>query len=204
MEIICEHGKVLKFSHLEIYRLFGVIMTIKRSLSLSLALTTTAILAACGGDNATDSANVTTKTEPVILYGKDSLVSITQLSSATTDTSTDTLPVAIGGATQIPYPLYPNGNKYRVGGENGLKIVLFETTDSFEEVDEFYRNLAQSEQMPRMLAMNDYVRYSTDSDDVDPWATNRPGIVIHQFNHDTERRAVGADQEALTNIILSF
>ncbi|MDB4223144.1 hypothetical protein N9850_05185 [Granulosicoccus sp.] len=178
-------------------------MTIKRSLSLGLALTTTALLVACGGDSTTDSASLTTKTEPVILNGKDAVVSVTQLNSATTETS-DTSPVAIDGATQIPYPVYPNGNKYRVGGENGLKIVLFETSDSFEEVDEFYRNLAQSEQMPRMLAMNDYVRYSTKSDDVDPWATYRPGIVIHQFNDDTERRAVGADEKALTNIILSF
>jgi hypothetical protein len=179
-------------------------MTIKRSLSLGLALTTTALLVACGGDITTDSANLTTKTEPVILNGKDAVVSVTQLNSATTLTTSDTSPAAIGGATQIPYPVYPNGNKYRVGGENGLKIVLFETSDSFEEVDEFYRNLAQSEQMPRMLAMNDYVRYSTASDDVDPWATYRPGIVIHQFNDDTERRAVGADEKALTNIILSF
>jgi hypothetical protein len=171
-------------------------MTIKRSLSLCLALTTSAMLVACGGDDASDMANMTTKTEPVLLGGQDTVVSVTQLNGA--------IPTAIDGATKIPYPLYPNGNKYRVGGENGLKIVLFETADSFEEVDEFYRNLAQSEQMPRMLAMNDYVRYSTESDDVDPWATYRPGIVIHQFNDDTERNAVGADQKALTNIILSF
>jgi hypothetical protein len=179
-------------------------MTIKRSLSLGLALTTTALLAACGGDSATDSVNVTTKTEPVIVHGKDTVVSVTQLNGATTDTSPSNLPVAIEGATQIPYPLYPNSNKYRVGGENGLKIVLFETADSFEEVDEFYRNLAQSEQMPRMLAMSDYVRYSTNPDDIDPWATYKPGIVIHQFNFNAERSAVGADQKALTNIILSF
>jgi hypothetical protein len=179
-------------------------MTIKRSLSLGLALTTTALLVACGGDSAKDSTNLTTKTEPVILNGKDAVVSVTQLNSATTQTSSDTTPVAIGGATQIPYPVYPNGNKYRVGGENGLKIVLFETSDSFEEVDEFYRNLTQSEQMPRMLAMNDYVRYSAAPDDVDPWATYRPGIVIHQFNDDAERSAVGANEKALTNIILSF
>lgn len=179
-------------------------MTIKRSLSLGLALTASAMLVACGGDNATDTANVATKTEPVLLSGQDTVVSVTQLNGAIADASSGAVPAAIDGATQIPYPLYPNGNKYRVGGENGLKIVLFETADSFEEVDEFYRNLAQSEQMPRMLAMNDYVRYSTDSDDVDPWATYRPGIVIHQFNDDTERSAVGADQKAITNIILSF
>jgi hypothetical protein len=179
-------------------------MTIKRSLSLGMALTTTALLVACGGDSATDSVKVTTKTEPVIVQGKDTVVSVTQLNGAATDTPANSLPVAIDGATQIPYPLYPNGNKYRVGGENGLKIVLFETPDTFEEVDEFYRTLAQSEQMPRMLAMSDYVRYSTNPDDVDPWATYKPGIVIHRFNDDAERSAVGADQKALTNIILSF
>lgn len=177
-------------------------MKIKRSLSLGLALTTTAILAACG--SATDSTDTISKTKSVLVHDKDTVVSVTQLKSTTTDVLTDDLSVAIDGATQIPYPLYPNGNKYRVGGENGLKIVLFETTDSFEEVDEFYRNLTQPENMPRMLAMNGYVRYSTESDDVDPWATYKPGIVIHQFNDDSERSAVGADQKALTNIILSF
>ena len=176
-------------------------MTIKRNLSLSLALTTAAMLAACGDD----SAKVSTKTEPVkLLKGQDTVVNVTQLDGGANVSPTDSIPVAIDGATEIPYPVYPNGNKYRVGGENGLKIVLFETTDSFEEVDEFYRTLAQSEQMPRMMAMNDYVRYSTESDDVDPWATYRPGIVIHKFNDDTERTAVGANQQALTNIILSF
>jgi len=171
-------------------------MTIKRSLSLSLAISATALLTACGDDGAKDSAKLITTTGAV-----DTVVG-TNINNATQ--SVDTLNAAIDGATQIPYPLYPNGSKYRVGGENGLKIVLFETTDSFEEVDEFYRNLAQSEQMPRMLAMNDYVRYSTVVDDNDPWATYRPGIVIHQFNDDVEREAVGADPEALTNIILSF
>lgn len=177
-------------------------MTIKRSLSLSLALSATALLAACGGDDDAESAKATTDTSPVILIDQD--VSALQLTDVNNDMAEETSLAAINGATQIPYPVYPNGNKYRVGGENGLKIVLFETADSFEEVDEFYRNLAQSEQMPRMLAMNDYVRYGADSDDVDPWATYRPGIVIHKFNDDAERSAVGADQTASTNIILSF
>jgi len=172
-------------------------MTIKRSLSLSLALSATALLTACGDDGNTDSAKVITTTASV-----DTVASISQTNDIAQ--SPDTTSVAMDGATKIPYPLYPNGNKYRVGGENGLKIVLFETADSFEEVDEFYRKLAQSEKMPRMLAMNDYVRYSTVVDDVDPWATYRPGIVIHQFNDDTERKAVGADSGARTNIILSF
>ena len=36
---------------------------------------------------------------------------------------------AVIGASEIPYPVYPNGSKYRVGGENGLKIVVFQTED---------------------------------------------------------------------------
>lgn len=175
-------------------------MNIQRSVTLGLTLTAVVVLAACGEDPTTSSEKITTTKAPVVLKEKDEIVSVTRLPSKEMDSTL----TAIDGATTIPYPLYPNGNKYRVGGENGLKIVLFETTDSFEEVDEFYRTLAQSDQMPRMLAMNDYVRYSTSTDDTDPWETTRPGIVIHQFNDDRERNAVGADKTALTNIILSF
>jgi hypothetical protein len=91
-----------------------------------------------------------------------------------------------------------------VGGENGLKIVVFETTDSFEQVDGFYRDAAQVTGMPRLVALNDYVRYSSSDVDKDPWATFRPGIVIHEFKDDDEREAVGADNDARTNIIMSF
>lgn len=111
---------------------------------------------------------------------------------------------AIIGASEIPYPVYPNGSKYRVGGENGLKIVVFETADSFEVVDKFYRDSAGKNGMPRLIAMNDYVRYSRSDKDQDPWATFRPGIVIHEFADDVERKAVGADTTAKTNIIMSF
>ena len=105
---------------------------------------------------------------------------------------------------EIPYPLYPNGEKYRVGGENGLKIVLFETVDSFEEVDAYYRERSDGSGMPRLAAMSDYVRYGASDDDTDPWATHRPGIVIHRFNDESERDAVGADETARTNIIMSY
>lgn len=115
--------------------------------------------------------------------------------------ATDENLAAVLGASDIPYPLYPNGSKYRIGGENGLKIVLFQTEDSFEEVDAFFQSQAS---MARLSAMNDYVRYSTDSRDQDPWATGKPGIVIHQFNDESEREAVGADEAARTNIIMSF
>ncbi len=111
---------------------------------------------------------------------------------------------AVVGASEIPYPVYPGGDKYRVGGENGLKIVVFATSDPFEEVDRFYNTSVGTDGMPRLTAMNDYVRYSQDASDNDPWATHRPGIVIHQFKDAAERRAVGADENATTNIILSF
>ena len=115
----------------------------------------------------------------------------------------DTLSAVIG-ASEIPYPVYPNGSKYRVGGENGLKIVVFQTDDDFEQVDRYYREVSGQAGMPRLIAMNDYVRYSKDNEDKDPWATYRPGIVIHQFNTDDERQAVGAKGTARTNIIMSF
>lgn len=108
---------------------------------------------------------------------------------------------AVLGSADIPYPLYPNSSKYRIGGENGLKVVLFQTEDSFEQVDAFFQSQAK---LPRLSAMNDYVRYSVDSSDQDPWATAKPGIVIHQFNDADERQAVGADGSAKTNIIMSF
>ncbi len=111
---------------------------------------------------------------------------------------------AVIGASEIPYPVYPNGMKYRVGGENGLKIVVFETNDPFEEVDKFYNGELNKNGMPRLTAMNDYVRYSSDASDSDPWATHRPGIVIHRFQNDAERQAVGANADATTNIIMSF
>jgi len=104
----------------------------------------------------------------------------------------------------VPYPIYPNGTRYRVGGENGLKIVLFETADSFEEVDAFYSAQAEAQGMPRLHAMTDYVRFGSGADDQDAWATHRPGIVVHEFSGDEEREAVGADSQALTNIIISY
>ncbi len=105
------------------------------------------------------------------------------------------------GTDDIPYPLYPNSSRYRIGDENGLKVILFQTKDSFEDVDAYYQSQAN---MPRLSAMNDYVRYSTGKDDNDPWATSNPGIVIHQFNSESERAAVGANDDAQTNIIMSF
>jgi len=111
---------------------------------------------------------------------------------------------AVIGASEIPYPVYPNGTKYRVGGENGLKIVVFQTEDSFEMVDEFYHSMGDNESMVREMAMSDYVKYSPGAEGSDPWATHIPGIVIHEFDNDDSRKAVGASDAAKTNIIMSF
>ncbi len=173
-------------------------MNIQRNLLIGLTASLMTLLSACGDSSTDQAANAKTSdgVDP-----KDAVIGVTRLNS----TSETTNYTAVDGATVIPYPLYPNGIKYRVGGENGLKIVLFETTDTFEEVDEFYRSMAaDSYEMPRLMAMSDYVRYSISETDVDPWATAKPGIVIHKFNDDSERDAVGADRSARTNIILSF
>jgi len=118
--------------------------------------------------------------------------------------SPDTPLAAVFGASAIPYPVYPNGQKYRVGGENGLKIVVFQTDDEFDDVDAYYSEIKENAGMARILAMQDYVRYSDAHADADPWATHKPGIVIHQFNDEVERKAVGASPTARTNIIMSF
>jgi len=68
----------------------------------------------------------------------------------------------------------------------------------------YYSQFKENAGMARHMAMQDYVRYSNASTDSDPWATHKPGIVIHQFNDQGERKAVGASPSARTNIIMSF
>jgi len=110
---------------------------------------------------------------------------------------------ALPGSSMIPYPLYPNATKYRIGGEHGLKIVVFETTDSFGTVDRYFQSMADGE-LWRLSAETEYVRYSSAQDDQDPWGTQRPGIVIHQFASVDEATRVGASPESITNIIMSY
>lgn len=105
------------------------------------------------------------------------------------------------GDGDIPYPVYPNGSHYRIGTENGLKIIVFETEDTFEEVDAYYQVKAG---MARLSAMKDYVRYSRTDEDNDPWETGKPGIVIHEFSSESEKLAAGANDNSRTNIIMSF
>jgi len=133
------------------------------------------------------------------------LVTAKELPAISSDVgNSDSALSAVVGASEIPYPVYPNGTKYRVGGENGLKIVVFQTEDPFHKVDDYYNGLSDNAGMARIMAMTDYVRYSNTTEDLDPWATHLPGIVIHEFEGEDARQAVGASAMAKTNIIMSF
>lgn len=132
------------------------------------------------------------------------LVTAKELPVISTEKDGSNALAAIVGTSEIPYPVYPNGTKYRVGGENGLKIVVFQTEDPFHKVDDYYNGLSDNAGMARIMAMTDYVRYSNTTEDLDPWATHLPGIVIHEFEGEDARQAVGASAMAKTNIIMSF
>jgi len=164
---------------------------------LVLVILTTSLIA-CNKDSAqSDDSKLIDKTEK--------LVTTNEVSGKTNGPGKEDAPLAaVVGVSEIPYPMYPNGTKYRVGGENGLKIVVFQTEDSFDEVDDYYNSLSDNSGMARITAMNDYVRYSNEAEDLDPWATDKPGIVIHEFNDENARAAVGASAVAKTNIIMSF
>ena len=150
-----------------------------------------ATLTACDRDSADE-------TDP-------NLVTASEVNSVAPAQATEDNPLAaVVGASEIPYPMYPNGTKYRVGGENGLKIVVFQTEDPFHKVDDYYNGLSDNEGMARVMAMADYVRYTNGTQDLDPWATHLPGIVIHEFEGEEDRQAVGASAVAKTNIIMSF
>jgi len=137
--------------------------------------------------------------------GEALVVAAEEVSGKALGTNDDENPLsAIVGTSEIPYPMYPNGTKYRVGGENGLKIVVFQTEDPFHKVDDYYNGLSDGSGMARIVAMSDYVRYSNGTEDLDPWATHKPGIVIHEFDNEEARQAVGASAMAKTNIIMSF
>ncbi len=168
----------------------------QRTVCIVFALGFLSILSACGGDK---------ENEETVLA-----VDVAETSNSDKNTNPSKMSegeaalAAVLGATEIPYPVYPNGTKYRVGGENGLKIVVFQTSDAFHKVDSYYSDLSDNAGMSRLMAMSDYVRYTQENDDLDPWATHRPGIVIHQFNDEKERKMVGANAQAKTNIIMSF
>lgn len=155
-------------------------------------------LLACDKNSAqTNDTQLVTKAEK--------LVTTNEVSGKTAVPDAEDNPLAaVVGASEIPYPMYPNGTKYRVGGENGLKIVVFQTEDSFDKVDNYYNSLSNNSGMARIAAMSDYVRYSREAEDIDPWATHKPGIVIHEFDDENSRQAVGASAIAKTNIIMSF
>lgn len=128
---------------------------------------------------------------------------VVQSSAPEQTDSVTTYKVAMPGASVIPYPMYPNATKYRIGGENGLKIVLFETEDTFEIVDEYFQH-SPAKALARLEGMDQYVRYASEDADNDPWGTHRPGIVIHQFASVDEAVQYGASPESRTNIIMSY
>lgn len=116
--------------------------------------------------------------------------------------------IAVTGSNAIPYPIYPEAKQYRIGGENGLQVVLFETSDSFEDVDKFYKRYGGSQGYARLVGMADYVRYDTTresaSSSADAWKNDKPGIVIHSFSDSDEAAQSGARPDARTNIIVSY
>ena len=116
--------------------------------------------------------------------------------------------IAITGSDAIPYPIYPDAKQYRIGGENGLHVVLFETSASFEEVDSFYKRYSGNKGYSRLVGMADYVRYDTTREaatsNSDAWKNDKPGIVIHGFSDQNEAMQSGATPGARTNIIVSY
>jgi len=174
--------------------------TLKTSLAIALSYSSI-VLSAC--DNPF-SSETTEHSEVIVMPATTDQVGGADSENRLDLDSNDTALAAVFGASEIPYPVYPNGQKYRVGGENGLKIVVFQTDDAFDEVDAYYSEFKENAGMARLLAMQDYVRYASANTESDPWATHEPGIVIHQFNDEFERKAVGASPTARTNIIMSF
>ncbi len=109
---------------------------------------------------------------------------------------------------QVEFPEYPAAERYRIGGENGLKIVVFETQDSFEQVDAFFSQQAQAYDLKRLSTTLDYVKYTAThaggSAADDAWDASMPGIVIHAFLNADDAVGYGASPESKTNIILSY
>ena len=182
-------------------------MTIPPPLSLLLALGAgvgLAALAGCGPDAAEPAETSVHADASDAAVGTTPPADIAAALAGSPNRETIDALAAVPSAGEIPYPVYPNGRKYRVGGENGLKIVVFQTDDPFDEVDSYYRSVSADAGTPRLAAMSDYVRYPSDAKDADPWATYRPGIVIHEFGDADARRAAGATASARTNIIMSY
>lgn len=112
---------------------------------------------------------------------------------------------------EIPFPLYPNGTRYRIGGERGMKIVLFETTDDFSTVDAYYDQQSAANGLARKQLTQDYVQYlqpqtSEDANQTGPESQSdaQPGVVIYEFLNADEALKLGAAPESRTNIIISF
>lgn len=149
----------------------------------------------------TDTVGIPQDTSTEMAAGSDSIAAKQQyrIDLLSPPVSIATLPDTL----DVPYPLYPNGSRYRIGGENGLKVVLYETTDTFSAVEKFFNNQADKKGLSRQLVMSDYVRYST-AVTHDPWTNALPAIVIHEFVNPADATNYGAAPDARTNIIMSF
>lgn len=131
------------------------------------------------------------------------------------------------GWDKIPYPIYPNGSRYRIGGEQGMKIIAFETTDSFQAVDRYYQNLAEKKGYTRTSLMADFVEYRARLDEwrdqpvkvdvalatrndaarsahITSMMLDQPAIIIHRFVDADDALQYGADAQSQTNIIMRY
>lgn len=118
------------------------------------------------------------------------------------------LSVEVAPMSEIPFPVYPNSTRYRIGGEQGLKIALFETTDEFALVDAYYTRMASAAGLDRNMYMGDLVNYSQPHEEAvnEHFASlpQLPGILIHTFINPIDATLIGAGQNARTNIIISY
>ena len=175
---------------------------------LLISLTATVLLASCDAFTSRQISEDEIKVEPKVISlsqeNASSGAEIVEIPAVFKKSDDDQQTAAIEGTAEIPYPIFPEAKQYRVGGENGLQVVLFETEASFSDVDAFYRRYIHKKGLSRISAMSDYVRYAASSDDIDAWATDKPGIVIHGFETEQEANKYGAEGTSLTNIIVSY
>lgn len=203
-------------------RLASCAAQIRRNVVSTGVLGSCALIAACSQITACDAFSSDSRSEaeivvkPQVIRGKNTDSLPISGGGATAAFKTNVVlsdgqegRIAVSGSDAIPYPIYPEAKQYRVGGENGLHVVIFETNDSFEEVDSFYQNYIGSQGYARLVGMADYVRYDTSREAAagntsDAWRNDRPGIVIHGFTNRDEAINSGADAASKTNIIVSY
>ncbi len=116
----------------------------------------------------------------------------------------ETIQWRVASEQDIPFPLYPNATRYRIGGQNGLKLALFETTDEFGDVDHFYAEKATKTGLLRQQIMPDYVQYGELSGAQPAITEENPGVLIYAFFDAREAQQAGATPNARTSIIIIY